>query len=342
MHVLGLVKSVDHVCCRYRLAAFQSLLSQAGHDLELRAWPRSWFGRLWLYRRLRQADLVIVQRRLLAPWEMLVVRRAARRLVFDVDDAIFLRDSYASAGLASRGRLNGFTRMVRAADLIVAGNDFLGDRAAAEVGAARVRIVPTCVDPTRYPLARHQRIRAGVRLVWIGSASTLQGLELAAPLWEEIGRRCPGVRLKIICDQGLSFTHLPIEFCPWSEATEGVELARADIGVSWLPDDQWSRGKCGLKVLQYMAAGLPVVANPVGVQVDLVRHGKTGFLAQTPSQWAAAITRLADDPDLRRKMGREGRRVVETDYSVAAAADNWVAVLEHLAEPVPHAVEVGA
>src|ERR1700679_2651976 len=95
MHLLGLVKSIDHVCCRYRLTAFQSILDQAGHDLELRAWPRTWLGRLWIQRHLRRADVVIVQRRLLAPWELLLVRRAAQRLIFDLDDAIFLRDSYA-------------------------------------------------------------------------------------------------------------------------------------------------------------------------------------------------------------------------------------------------------
>src|SRR5207244_2721992 len=112
-----------------------------------------------------------------------------------------------------------------------------------------------------------------------GSSSTLQGLERTGGLWNEIGRRCPGVVLKLICDKGLSLTHLPVELCSWSETTEATALAAADIGVSWLPDDAWSKGKCGLKVLQYMAAGLPVVANAVGVQTTLIRHGETGFLA---------------------------------------------------------------
>jgi len=121
---------------------------------------------------------------------------------------------------------------------------------------------------------------------------------------------------------------LPVLCCPWSQATEAAELASADIGISWLPGDLWSRGKCCLKVLQYMAAGLPVVANPIGVQAHLVRHGKTGFLVETPEQWTEAIGRLAHDPELRRLMGRAGRQRVEQDFSVAVGARRWLDVLQ--------------
>jgi glycosyltransferase involved in cell wall biosynthesis len=332
MRLMALVKSADHVCCRYRLAAFQSLLAQAGHDLELLPWPRSWWGRLRLQRQLKKADSVIVQRRLLAPWELPLVRRAARHMIFDFDDAIFLRNSYAPGGLFSATRQRGFTRMVGAADLIVAGNEFLGCSAAAEVGADRVRVVPTCIDPNRYPLARHVRSGRGVQLAWIGSSRTLRGLERTTALWDKIGRSCPGLGLRIICDKGLSLTRLPVELYPWSQATEATALADADIGISWLPDDCWSRGKCGLKILQYMAAGLPVVANPVGVQANLVRHCETGFLVETTEEWCDAIACLAADPALRRRMGREGRRVVETQYNLATGADLWIRALDEFAQ----------
>src|SRR5207249_4095705 len=109
------------------------------------------------------------------------------------------------------------------------------------------------------------------------------------------------------CDQFLRLRHLPVIDCPWTEAGEAAALASADIGISWLPDDPWSRGKCGLKVLQYMAAGLPVVANAVGVHAELVSHGQTGFLVETPQEWAEAVRTLAQDPRLRRRMGRAGR-----------------------------------
>ena len=328
MRLLALVNSVDHVCSRYRVAAFQSHFADAGHQLQISAWSRKWLGPLWMQNQLRNADVVIVQHRLLAAWELLVVRGATKRLIFDFDDAVFLRDSYADSGLVSAKRQRGFRRMVRAADLIVAGNDFLAERTATVGGSNRVRIVPTCVEPDRYPIALHEHAEKVVRLVWIGSSSTLQGLERTTELWNEIGRRCPGVMLRLICDANLPLTQLPVEFCPWSEPTETTDLAGADIGISWLPDDDWSRGKCGLKIVQYMAAGLPVVANAVGVQGVMVRHGETGFLAETPQEWCAAISRLAIDPALRRRMGLAGRRIVEKDYSVAAGARAWLSALD--------------
>src|SRR5207247_1866674 len=132
------------------------------------------------------------------------------------------------------------------------------------------------------------------------------------------------VRLKLVSDRFASFGRLRVEPCVWRESTEAAEIAAADVGVSWLPDDVWSRGKCGLKVLQYMAAGLPVVANPVGVQAEMIRHGQTGFLAETPDQWAEAVGRLARDPVLRRTMGQAGQRRGETNFHGALGGGHWL------------------
>ena len=331
MKLIGLVKSLDHVCCRYRLGAFAPWLAAEGHDLALKTAPPSWLARFWFYRQLRPADVVIVQRRLLPAWELAVLRGAVKQLVFDFDDAVFQRDSYAERGGASLQREAGFRRMVQAADAVIAGNAFLAGRARA-CGATddKVHVVPTCVDPVRYA-ARHERLGAGVQLAWIGSSSTLQGLEQSRALWDYLGQRLPDIALKLICDRPLSLRFLPVHFRPWSEASEAAELASADIGVSWLPDDDWSRGKCGLKVLQYMAAGLPVVANPVGVQAQMVQHGVTGYLAETPEGWGWAIEKLAGNPGLRRRLGQAGRELLEQEFSVAAGAARWQAVLEQLA-----------
>ena len=343
MHWIGLVDHPQHVCCRYRLAAFRPWLEQAGHTLELVTMPRHWWSRLCLFHRLRGAN-VIVQRRLLAGWQRSLLRRAVRRLLFDFDDAVFLRDSYAAQGLHDPRRLRRFIGMIRAADAVIAGNSFLAEQAARWVNGQLVQVIPTCVEPKHYPVAQPRQSsepggisweRDGVstptiELVWVGSSSTLQGLQAIAPLLEEIGRQVPGVRLKLLCDRFLTLRHLPVLPVLWTEANEAEEIARADIGISWLPDDAWSRGKCGLKILQYLAAGLPVIANPVGIQTELVRHGETGFLARTPAQWIEAVRQLASDAELRRRMGQAGRRLVEEHYSVAVGAARWVQLLEHL------------
>jgi glycosyltransferase involved in cell wall biosynthesis len=322
----ALVEHADHVCCRYRLAAFRPFLEQAGHRLELLPRPRRTWEWLGLGRRLRDAHAVIVQRKLLHPWQLRLLRGRSRLLIFDFDDAIFLRHACATDG----NRPRRFAHMVRSADMTVAGNDFLGAQAIRCAGASRVGVIPTCVDPVRYKSAAHARTGRGVELAWIGSSSTLRGLEAARPMLETLGRQVPGLRLKIVCDRFPRLQRLRVVECPWSEAGEAEALAAADIGISWLPHDCWSRGKCGLKVLQYMAAGLPVVANPVGVQAEMVRPGETGFLAETPGQWLAAVGRLAHDPALRRRMGRAGRRLLEADYGVGVGAARWVALIEEL------------
>src|SRR5262249_12146038 len=156
-----------------------------------------------------------------------------------------------------------------------------------------------------------------------GSSSTLQGLEKERATFARLGREIPGLRLRLIADRGARFDPLPVDEVPWSAETEAADLAAGDVGVAWMPDDLWSRGKCGLKVLQYQAAGLPVVANPIGVHAEMVEPGKTGFLAETADDWVAAIGALANDPNLRRRMGLAARAAVERDYSVSAWASTF-------------------
>jgi glycosyltransferase involved in cell wall biosynthesis len=331
--VAVLVEAPDHVCCRYRFAAFRPHLEAAGHRLHLIPLPPSLWGRMRLGSRLAPFDAVVIQRRLLPGWLLKSIRKHARRLLFDLDDAVYLRDSYDPRGLHDPRRLRRFAATVRACDAVVAGNDFLADEARRH-SPAPVHVIPTCVEPSLYPLAPNDSHADGVELVWIGTSSTLKGLKRIAPLLDHVGQGCPGLSLKLVCDTFFRLEHLPVIECPWSEATEAESLASADIGLAWVPDDDWSRGKCGLKVLQYMAAGLPVVANPVGVQTTMVRHGETGYLATTPDEWRDAVARLASDPELRRRLGAAGRVVLEEEYSVRAGAARWCRVLESLTDGV--------
>lgn len=329
MRLVALVESEHHVCCRYRLAAFRSHLAAAGHTLEFRSLPRSTFGRLAIGRGLADADAVILQRKLLPGWAVSLLRRRVRRLVFDFDDAVWLRDSYSPKGFDDPNRAARFRATIRACDLVIAGNDHLAAEAMRWVDPTRVAVIPTCVDVGKYAPTTG-RVAPGVQLVWVGSSSTLRGLERFTPTLSAIGRAVPGTRLKLVCDRFLDIPDLPVDRCPWDEATEAREIAAADIGIGWVPDDPWSRGKCGLKILQYQAAGLPVVANPVGVQTDLVRDGETGFRATTSEEWVNAVRQLAADPELRYRLGTAGRRQVEAGYSVEAGAKRWIRALADL------------
>ena len=249
-------------------------------------------------------------------------------MIFDFDDAVLYRDSYDRRGPHHRRRSDRFERTVRVADAVIAGNDFLaGCALKAGADSDRVRVIPTCIDAGRAGPAAEPRRGPGLDLVWIGSASTMAGLAQQRPLWERIGREIPGVRLRMVCDQFLRFDALPVVDVPWSESTEAADVASADVGISWIPDDLWSRGKCGLKVLQYQAACLPVVANPVGVHPEMIKSGVDGFLASTPDEWVEAIRKLTSDPDLRRRMGRMARASMEANYSVESWAPAFVAAI---------------
>jgi glycosyltransferase involved in cell wall biosynthesis len=329
VQLTALVDRPDHVCCRYRLAAFRSVLEHNGHTLELQTLPRRWWSRLWLLRTLRGAS-VILQRRLLPAWEIALLRRIVKHLLFDLDDAVFLRDSYSPRGLHHPGRMRRFAATAQASDAVIAGNAFLAEQAQRWTGPDCVHVIPTCIDPTRYcPGTPSAEIRP-LQLVWVGSSSTLRGLEAVTPLLEEIGRSVPGVKLKLICDRFFNLRHLSVIEFPWSETGEAEAIAAADVGISWIPDDLWSRGKCGLKVLQYMAAGLPVIANPVGVHPEMIRQGQNGYLAATPREWVDAVRRLAWDVPLRQRMGQLGRYRLEADYSIEAGAARWLTVLDRL------------
>ncbi len=325
MKLLALVETPDHVCCRYRIRAFAPALEEAGWTLACEGLDKGTFSRAFQLRRAERFDAVVLQRKLLPAWQLHILRRAARHLVFDFDDAVLYRDSNDPRGPDSRRRLRRFTRTVQLADTVVAGNDFLADcalRAGARVD--RVHVIPTCVDPNRYAIAGQEPVGGDIHLVWIGTSSTLRGLEQARDVWGALASALPQLKLRVICDRFPEDFPIPIVPIAWDEVGEARELAAGQIGVSWLPDDLWSRGKCGLKVLQYQAAGLPVLANPVGCQCEMIRPAENGSLPATPGEWVAAATLLAGDIDLRRRMGIAGRHRVESDYSLSAWAETFV------------------
>ncbi len=328
MKSLALVEARNHVCCRYRVRAFERALAASGWSLTIEPLATGLLGRWAQIRRASGFDSIILQRKLLPGWQLAELRRRSAHLVFDFDDAVLHRDSYDPRGPYHRRRARRFARTVRAADEVIAGNAFLAD-CARQAGALpdRVRVIPTCIDAETARPAAIRRPSDGLELVWIGSASTMAGLSRRRPLWERIGREVPGVRLRMVCDQFLRFDSLPVVDVPWSEPTEAADVAAADVGISWVPDDLWSRGKCGLKVLQYQAAGLPVVANPVGVHPEMIRPGVDGFLATTDDQWVEAVRRLAAEPDLRRRMGRSARASLEARYSVESWSPAFVAAV---------------
>jgi len=332
MKVLALIEAADHVCYRYRFNALAWALAQEG--LLLDAVPiQKGFGRVSTLLAGSRADIVILQRKLLPAWQLAILRQNVKCLVYDVDDALFRRDTFTNRRQQSRVRLSRFRRILRAADAVLTGNEYLTQFALAYTAdPSRVHFVPTCVDPSWYSLASHRRTGSCVRLGWIGQRCMLPSLDVMEEHLTAVCCRLPDISLRVISDALPQRTVLRTELRPWSSATETAELTATDIGISWLCDDLWSMGKCGLKVLQYMAAGLPVVANSVGVHRKLIVHGQTGFLADTPAEWAEAVSILAEHPSLRYRMGAAARQRIEADYNVGRWGPKVAKLLRQLVE----------
>lgn len=268
------------------------------------------------------ADVVWLEKELW-PWAPAWLERwllKRRPFVLDFDDAVFHNYDLHRSALVRRLYGRKIDRLMRAAALVVVGSPYLGERARA-AGARRVAWLPTVVDHERYPVAAEALPPAAdrpLRIGWIGSPTSIHYVQpLAAPL-AALARQRP-IELHLI-GASIALPGVAVRSHPWSEAGEAAAIAALDVGVMPLPDTPWERGKCGYKLVQYMASGLPVVASAVGANPGIVAHGVDGFLASDDAGWLAALNALADDPALRARMGRCGRDKVRQRFSLAAAA----------------------
>lgn len=247
-----------------------------------------------------------------------------RPVIVDFDDAIFHMYDRHCSPLVRRLLGDKLHPLLRLASGITVGNDYL--RRYVEPFNPAVTVIPTVVDTTRYVAATRSHAQPPV-VGWIGSPST----------WRYMEEVLPDI-LPVIKEAGASFRAVgagpaaqrwtEIESVSWAEATEITEVQRMDVGLMPLPEEDWARGKCGYKLIQYMACSLPTIASPVGVNGSIVQQEETGFLAQTPEQWRAALRRLLGDGDLRQRLGRAGRERVVEQYSLASQEARLLQVFE--------------
>ena len=248
-------------------------------------------------------------------------------IVVDYDDAVFHRyDLHPSPVIrAVLGRK--LDRFMARADTVVTGNEYLHDRAAA-AGSKRIEIIPTVVDLDRYPQPAPRASGRAVRIGWIGSPNTAKYLKIIAPVIERLAAEyaidCVAVGAR--ADQ---VAGTPIRAERWQEEFEVDILSQFDIGIMPLEDTPWEQGKCGYKLIQYMACGMPVVASPVGVNKELVVQGRNGFLAASAEHWYSALRELIDNESLRNRMAAEGRQRIELKYNLQRQLPRLVSIFEH-------------
>jgi glycosyltransferase involved in cell wall biosynthesis len=247
---------------------------------------------------------------------------------YDLDDALFL-GSPADVNrrfVWAKQEARRCIACMRRARLVIAGNGFLAAHARAH--NPRVEVVPTCIDPERQPLHRHERTDL-VTIGWIGSHTTTSYLEPLLAVLAALNRKRTLAKL-IVVGGDTGAREAWIEHRSWALEDEPNVLASFDIGVMPLPDTEWARGKCGYKLLQYFSAGVPAVASPVGVASTLVGDGR-GLTASTPDEWGTALMRLIGDVDERRERGAAAREFAARDYSYQRWAPELAGLLRSLA-----------
>ncbi len=286
----------------------------------LRPLLRGYARRAWQFLRPARVDARWVEKELW-PWVPAWLEHIALRgcpYVLDLDDAIFHNYDLHPRRIVRRLYGRKIDALMRRAALVVAGNDYLAARATA-AGAPRVQLLPTVVDLDRYGVAdRANASHATVRVIWIGSPSTASYLQVASSALAAVARAHP-IALTVIGAE-VQVPGVDVQCLRWSEETEATLLREADIGIMPLRDTPWERGKCGYKLVQYMACGLPVVATGLPANRAIVVEGVQGFMADNDQEWIRALTTLALDPTLRARMGQAGRERVELHYSLQAAA----------------------
>ena len=322
---------------RHRMRTLIGTLEAAGWQVRAERFPSGRYGlRTWERRSLlREADVVVLHQIKLSAMEARLFASFSRRRIFDVDDAIYVRKPrrLGEAADDSRWRKRKFAATCRWVDVVAAGNDVLAGVARAT--ARSVAILPTSIDTAAYQPTTATAADPPT-IAWIGSPENLVYLEMIRPALARLTSRHPTLKIRVICSRFPDWPEVNIERIAWSSATEAKELAAAHIGVMPLTDDEWARGKCAFKLLQYMAAALPCVASPVGANTEAVIDGFNGFHARTAEEWERHLDALIRSPELRARFGASGRAHVESRYAMHAYRTRYLELLTRLADGLGH------
>ena len=344
MRILMLSSGVRVPSSRFRMVPYARHFRAAGHEcLVAHSFPEKydfipWFGfrpsqklkRLvryvhWCRSRWRGDDVVVIDREVFDDPTTTFEERfraTASKLVLDLDDAVFLR--YPEK----------FERLTAMADLVICGNVFIQEWAAAR--NPRTIVLPTCVELARYTEKDWaQPTTRPVRIGWMGTTGNIRYLQVAAPALRRLACEHSFELIVIAPEAGplaeVDLTGVTVRHVTWDGPREVDQLREIDIGLMPLfANNEWDKYKCGLKLIQYMAIGIPAVASPVGVNALIVAHGRDGFVAASDSEWEAALRPLLIDENLRRTVGSAARETARTRYSIEANFPIYEAALQEL------------
>jgi len=349
---------------RYRLEQWEPLLRERGVDItyapfecaelndvvykqgqiakKLRLVVQALGRRAALLSKLTNYDVIYLHREaaLLGPavFERLI-HRSGVPIVFDFDDAIFLSYKSPSNGYLSYLKFAGKTKTnCRLAAHVMVGNPYLAEYA--RQFNQNVSIIPTTIDTDKYKPVNIEDASGPVVIGWTGSHSTVQHLDTLRSALAKLAQR-ESIRLRVIGTPNYQIEGVEFETIMWRSETEVEDLSAVDIGIMPLPDDNWARGKCGAKALQFMAMGIPTVCSPVGVNTDIIQDNENGLIANSEEEWIEKLSLLSRSRELRARLGKAGRQTIEQRFSAAVQAPRVYEVLESVVRKSPVAVDSG-
>jgi glycosyltransferase involved in cell wall biosynthesis len=319
--VLFLIRAHEVASSRVRVLNLLPELHARGLQTRVVEHPNSWRERLGLLPECRRADVVVIQKTLMSPLFLRLLRLASRRLVYDFDDAVY----HSSKNTPSRSRMRKFATTVRQVELVIAGNDELAKQA--RQFNRNIVVLPSAVEtrgvPTRDSSCNGDRTIIG----WVGGRYTLPHLLQAAPVLARLAARYP-IELRILSSEDIDMPGVNTRFIPWQLETQNAEIAQFDIGIMPLPDTPHTRGKCGYKALQYMAAAVVPVVSNVGTNAQVFKNGEEGLAINNDEEMLQALATLIEDPELRRTMGLHARCRVEQDYAVEVIGSRLAGIIQ--------------
>lgn len=284
----------------------------------------AYINRLLLLGNLYKFDIIWVEKELF-PWvpfwveNLFIYISRFRRIIIDYDDAVFHVYDRSPFVILKWFFGRKIDKLMALSDVVVVGNDYLAERAT-QAGARSVELLPTVIDINRYQSKWRLRLPVNKMpiVVWVGSPSTIKYLENIRHVLLMVYKVRPFV-LRVV---GAEFfdNQLVIDQHAWAEDTESQLIQQSDVGLMPLIDSEWERGKCGYKLIQYMACGLPVIASPIGVNSQIVSPGFNGFLAEDDEGWTKALVSLLENSVLAMSLGMNSRMRVEERYCLQVTA----------------------